>query len=452
MQLSRFLQELEGQKEPGLDSSLSKFLPLALPEFGAVRNLYKFSHYSDEPKYYKFKAAVGSISKIYDGTDYVMSASGYSFSSEREALLKCLGEAAERFCLKAYKKKGLFWSSYERLSKTALNPALVTSFSDKQKRKREFKIFNYSSSSMFNWVKGYSLTSQKPVWVPVQLVYVSYKRETREKMIRFPLSSGAAGGGCLSAAICRGIYELVERDGFVIHYLNKLNSPRVDLDSLENFEVNKILGIMKQYRLEIYTFDLTTDLKIPSFLSVVVDRTGLGPSVSVGLKAHIDPFVAIIGSMQESLNTREWMRKEFENDPSHIERINPKSISTLRDRGIFWFPQDRIEKLDFWLKQKPCHNEYRGVKQAAGKQLIKLLRVFKKKGYDVIFTDITVPKIKKLGYRVVTVLIPQLQPLSLKEKYPYLGGRRLYDVPGILGLKDEKVYESTFHRFPHPFL
>jgi len=74
------------------------------------------------------------------------------------------------------------------------------------------------------------------------------------------------------------------------------------------------------------------------------------------------------------------------------------------------------------------------------------------KEYDVIYVDITAPKIGKYGVKVVKVIIPQLQPLHLDEKYPYLSFRRLYEAPVDMGVLTRAKTFNELNKIPHPFL
>ena len=439
------------EKEPVGSALLASFNPDSLRKIGLLKTVYSFSHYHDEPKTHKYKAVINSVAGRSAGIDYPTSASGYSFFSKRKALLKCLGEATERYCIKVYKNDYLTYASYDQLRR-AMDPKSAVSFSSRQKKNHDFRIFNFDDNTVFGWTKGYSLTANHALFVPAQLAFLSYRHRSGEKMIRFPLSSGSAGGGCMAAAISRGIYELVERDGFVIHYLNKLSYQKIDLYSIGDEKLKYILGYLKRYLLEIHTVDITTDLYIPTFATIVVDKTGVGPAVSVGLKSRLNFIEGIIGSIEESLNAREWIRSEYENNQQDISKINSSNMKNLTERGLYWYPKHRLKELKFFLNQKPTTANYESLKLSAGSELKLLLSLFKKKKYEIAYVDLTLPELKKINYHVAMVIIPQLQPLFLKEKYPYLGGDRLYSVPKTMGLKQQFTNEQSLNRVPHPFL
>ena len=70
---------------------------------------------------------------------------------------------------------------------------------------------------------------------------------------------------------------------------------------------------------------------------------------------------------------------------------------------------------------------------------------------DVVGVDITTPDIDEAGFKVVRVIVPNLQPMDINHRYPHRGGRRLYDVPWKLGLIASPRNESEMNPEPHPF-
>jgi ribosomal protein S12 methylthiotransferase accessory factor len=83
--------------------------------------------------------------------------------------------------------------------------------------------------------------------------------------------------------------------------------------------------------------------------------------------------------------------------------------------------------------------------------LRKVLSILDKRGFDVLVVDLTTPDVRELGLHVVRVLIPGLQPLHGDHCYPFLGGKRLYEVPCRLGLRNNPLREDKVFKLPHPF-
>ena len=344
--------------------------------------------------------------------------------------------------------------SYRELKNRAIDIHTIVALSEKQKRNLKYNKFTFDDESRFAWVRGTSLKTGKTVLIPAQLIYLSYPYLRDDKIIYLPISTGAAGGFSLLSALRRGICEVVERDAFLIAYLNRLSPPNVDLKLLKNKEVDIWLQLFRRYRFELSVLDITSELGIPTFLSLVIDRTGIGSAISTGLKTSLNPLDAIIGSLKESQHPRSWIRNLVETDPTKLKSMNPATIKTLDERALYWFPLEKISDIAFFLKQKPCKlKKYNFKKTMSEKEQLKqVLQKLWDHGMDAYFVDITLPKFRKLGYYVVKVIIPQLTPFYLNEEVPYFGGTRLYQVPKTIGLQKDVTTEDSLNLIPHPFL
>lgn len=409
-----------------------------------IKEIFKVISYNDEPKLYSYQ--VYFKDRYSNGENEDSSASGISFN-KRRALMKVLGETIERYSLGGNNNKKFIYNNFSELKalgKLAIRPEDIISFSD---RKRY--VYNLDKKNI-HWIEGKSLISSRKKLVPAQLIYVPYLYQHSEPLISFPISTGAATGTTSNDALYRGICEIVERDAFMIAYLNKIPSPRIDLFSTNDKSIRDIVNTFKRYKLEPIVLDLTNDLKIPVFATIILDRTGLGPAVSVGLKAGFDIRETIIGSIEESLMMRSWIRDKFIYEDPKYKR--EKEIVAIEDRAHFWFPVSAIKYLDFWIKNKTLKKINIKGRGHSDNKLEKIVKLLKEKKVDIIYVDITDKEIKKYGFVVVKVIIPQLQPLYLDERYPYLGGDRLYNTPVKMRLLEKPNRQSQLNKVPHPFL
>lgn len=449
-----FIDSCSNEKEKGPSEALPPLLKLLEPSSKLFKSYRKIPHYTDEVQFFHFGGLLESTRRISDGHYNKSSTAGYDLDSLETALLKFIGESLERYCLNAYKQKDLVLGSYNELRNRAIDIHTIVALSEKQRQNPKFTRFIIDGSTKFYWAQGISLKTGKSVLIPAQLVYLSYMYPNDEKVIYLPISTGAAGGTSLLAALRRGVCEVIERDAFMIAYLNKLSPPKVNLKLLKNKEIDRWLLLFERYHLEVSVLDITTEVGIPTFLTVVIDRTGIGVAVSCGLKTHPDPVEAIIGSLKESQHPRCWVRRLAEEGPNRIKKIQPVAIRTLEERALYWFPVERIDDIAFLLKQKPSKlKKYIFGKSSSEKKLLKdVLQKLWKSNMDAYFVDITLPKFRRLGYCLVKVIIPQTTPFYLNEQVPYLGGDRLYKVPKIIGLASHATTEESLNPIPHPFL
>lgn len=442
-----------GDKEIALDVALKQ----AVNSIGNKKNnlLYSFGRifqYSDEPKFFQYYAHLSDFSIKKPGSHGT--ASGFSFFSQKLAVLKCLLEALERYALKTISKKTIKFSTTDKLNKPFIDLSKIVSFSDKQKELNNNLELNIKGP--YSWVIGKNLSSMEDIYIPAQLVYLSYRRKGGEGLIRLPISTGAAAGTAYSAAIYRGLCEVIERDAFMITYLNKLPRSKVPLHKSENTEIKNILKIADNYNLQVNSYDISTDVAVYTFLTVIYDSTGIASAISAGLKSSLNPVEALLGSLQEAFHPRTWIRHKKDQFTGKISDLTEPS--ELLERAILWSSLESVKKLNFLLnstKGTVKIEDYKDESEGSSvKDLQKTVKLLNDRGYNSYFVDITpnVPSIKNTNFKVVMTAVPELQPLYLDERYPYLGGNRLRSVPVKLGYRKNPSNENTLNKFPHPFL
>jgi ribosomal protein S12 methylthiotransferase accessory factor len=408
------------------ERTLAKLLAVC-PNMNFIKHVNRIYQYYDEPKFYQYSAEIYVGDNETDG--YVRKkwkTGGSSMFDEKIAFLKCIAEAIERYSCMRYKRKDLICSSFKKLNDRAVNPLLFSKFTESQKRTKNFCRFIYDENTPFCWVKSTSLKTNKHVLIPAQLVFLNYKLvDKRERYIDIPISTGAAFGTTFNEALARGFFELVERDAFAIMYMNKIPCPKVNLTKIKDYRIEHLLDQMKRYRLEVNMMDITTDLGIPSFAAVVINRTKIGPAVQVGIKSHFDPLQAMVGAFQESLHARCWIRFLYENKLSEYRNIKASEINSFEQRGIYWYKQNMCEKLNFWLDQEARPIIYPYVKKpfSGASMVARIKKILNKFDYNLYFVDLTPKQIAKTGCKVVKVISPDLQPHFFNEKYKLLGGR-----------------------------
>jgi len=254
-------------------------------------------------------------------------------------------------------------------------------------------------------------------------------------MIRPRVSTGAAAQETLEEAIYSGIMENIERDSYMISYLSKKQLPKINLEK----GFSEIFDYFKRYLLDLHVFDTTSNLGIPSFMCLNIDKTRVGPAVSVGLKASLNPKQGILGSIKESQQVRQWMRNLYiKNKRPKIS--SPEDIKEIEDRGFYWYPIERISDLDYLINSLHLKN-FRDINLNI-KDKRDLTGYLKDKGVDSYYVDLTPQAFKDVGFFVIRTIQPQLHPLFLDEGFPCYFSERL----------NKELKGKELNKVPHPFM
>lgn len=411
------------------------FLARKIIKTEANLNAYKSPFYNDEPKLYTYLVEY----KRKKGLEII--GSGTS-SDKRKAYVKSVFEAIERYSLSPHNaKKSFIYASSEELS-NSVHLSSFLSFSNRQLHKKLYKDIYPSSKDKIYWTDAEDLINMETVKIPAQTIYLPYDLD--DKYLRLPISTGAALSTEKEDAIKRGILEIIERDAFITSYLAKFPGTKVDLDRSDR-EIEKIVDEYRFYRLSPIVIKLDSDFSISTFLTILVDRTGIGPHYTFGLKSDRSAKDAIIGSLEEAFHSRCWIRDEMDNrNESEINKLikNQNKVDTILERGIIWSQKESENGIRHWLNNKKIKSYDEIVNKSGKITLDYMLNELAQKKFDCFVKEMISEFSEKYNLVVYKTVIPQAHPLYLDENYRYWDTKRIK----MNGGKD------IVNKYIHPFL
>ncbi len=416
------------------------------------------SFFHDEPKLYSLRLFSTPLSDLTDGK---VPTAGYSRGVSddfEEALSKVIGELLERYPLTIYRKKDFIRSSYRVLKEKKRNPLDIfdlAGFADWQKEL--FPNRRFDDKSEFSWAEGVELLSGKQALIPAQLIFWNYnfEQEPVEPFLRQPITNGAAGHFTREEAILAGVYESIQRDAFLIHWLNKIAPPQISIDTVRNERLRTMINRLQRYGFEVVFLNTTLDLEVPSCVCVFIDKSGKGPKVGMGGGCGYDLVHAMMRSITEATGVYHWLRTY---DKSFSLPVDYKPFRTRgighESRLFFWGNPDSFSKFE-WLLSGPSQSfevaacVYPTSFQNSVEELGHLKKVFRKfgKGYEIYVYEAQHKILESLGYHSVRTVVPALLPLYLEEVSAPLWARRLREVPQKMGY--QRAHEP--YPWPHPF-
>lgn len=367
---------------------------------------------------------------------------GGSGRTEVQAQAAALGEAIERYCHSLCDLNEFRTAPYADLNTPAVHPMKVNKFSDEQLNERGLSSATISHSE-YHWTATRALVSGEPVLVPGQLVYLPFDPPLT---IRSPMTTGAAAGIDYETTLYRAICEVVERECFIIGYLNELPYPHVDLSSTDDEDVRMIHRALEALGKEVYVLDISLDHPFSTCLAIAVDRNDK-PALSLGMECDADMLAAVRGALKEAYQISAW-------DPT-VERpaATPQEIQTIPQRAHYWAGHDRISDLDFWLSaSQRVPIEINEKQKDVSGALDRFIDYLDQTGHECYVADLTTPDIASQSFCVLKAIIPDFHPMHLIERFKYLGGDRLYRAPVQAGYLDAPKKPADLNEIPHPFL
>ncbi|PEJ33247.1 bacteriocin biosynthesis protein SagD [Peribacillus butanolivorans] len=375
--------------------------------------------------------------------------------SEMTAIL----EGLERYCgVEPRGKRTVIHDSYRNLKDQALDPRKSGVHSKEHYQQPDFPFKPFHPDRSINWVWGYSFLQERSILVPELLAY--YSVGCGEGFV-YETSNGCALGGSLEEAILYGIFEVVERDSFLMTWYAQLPLPRLDPNSANDEELQLMIDRARAVAgYDIHLFNSTMEHGIPSVWALAKNRKQKGLNIICAAGAHLDPIRAVKSAVHELAGMMLTLDEKFEENKEECERMFQDSslVQQMDDHGmLFGLPQTE-ERLQFLLDDnrplRTFDEEFKGKAKHSDltDELQDILQEFRRLNLDVIVVDQTTPEIKRNGLHCVKVLIPGMLPMTFGHHLTRVTGlERVLRVPVELGYAKQPLKLEQLNPHPHPF-
>jgi len=412
--------------------------------------------FNDAPPFYSMALMSNHEKNITDGRAIIKPISHGFGQDIGEVFSKTIGEFLERYFLTLYHKKNFLRATIKDLKKKKvpfLDLSLLAGFSDEQKRANPK--LRFDEQTIFYWERVKRLSTGKKIYVPAQLVYWNYGHDEAEPFLCEGNTNGAGGMFTKEGAILAGIYELIQRDAFLIYWLNQITPRRIDPRTVPHENFQKLLEESERYGFEIYCLNIVSDIGAPAFAVIVSDPSGQGPRFCLGVSCRADPAEALWGAFEEAWSIYYWIRatppypalgknyQPFREQLGQEERLrlwgNPKMAKHLK-----FFVSGREEPfsdLNFNYPQK-----FSSQKEELN-FLVKKIESFGP-GYEIYYYQPKCSFLSEVSYHSAQVIVPKLVHIYLREFHAPLGSIRLKEVPPKIGFE---TVGDKFNPWPHPF-
>lgn len=367
--------------------------------------------------------------------------SGAAFSRD-QSLWSTIGETMERYSASIYDEDFLIARESE-LPGPAINVSDCILFTPDQQADEAFPFRPYDPEQPRAWVEGMDCASGTPIWAPAQMVYLSQGWAPQD-VLGQTVSSGLACHVGEEQVILAGLLELIERDGFASAWLLGYAPPKLNLDDATKAKLSApCLRALASSELPITLCAAPNEFGVFNIFAFA-EHPELGLGV-VGACARLDLAAAVEKAVVEVLHG--WtatLRARSGSEPipekHEIKKPHDHSLYYLRPEAwadMAWF-RSSSETVDSQDLQA-------GPPIADLGELVDRLAA---SGVASSWYDLTSEDVALLGFRVVRVMAPGLQPLIFGNGLISGDRRRLEANARFWHLDPDTVLNVEPHPFP----
>jgi len=323
----------------------------------------------------------------------------------------------------------------------AIDPRSIVNYHERQYQNKCFPLKPFNERHQYSWVKGKNILSGETAYILADCVYFPYfPRTPRYTMAN---SSGTAARFDRDEAIQHATLELVERDAFMIVWLNRLQMPNILVKSLSGF-VQKRIRALERAGFRVIVKNFTLDMAPVIF--VFAQNEKLTTTICTACSSF-DTVSAIDHAMKET-EAAAYCRLRNQK----VESIKPREVHRTYHHGDLYGQRHYFQRANF-LAEGGTMMKFADVANKTPRTWSKLLKCFETVSSSILavslqsgnqFSDFQIPKVEK-------VFVPGIIPMSFGYGLEPCGMDRVYTLPVQLGYRTAPLEYRGLTKFPHPY-
>lgn len=413
---------------------------------GILRSISKASRSNEDPMFNSFGIKACDTTAL-GGARYAGRSSGCGVALY-DAYISTIGETIERYCPALFKTSKMIKSSYRDLNVPAISPSEFSLFSNEQINKfKEQKdaIQEFNDDTIVFWDNCVDLTTGKTVYCPSTFIYLPWQKDPRP--IFYGVSTGLAAHSNYIDSVLTSLYEVIERDSFVLTWFQKIVPPKIFISN----DIRHYISTLFPVNYEWHFFDITYDIEVPSIFGICVGHADFGDFIAVGTATRSTKGEALKKVIQEIAQTIPYFRYILLKDRT-MPSDDFTKLKDFEQHSIFYLKHPEYRTVFTpWIEAQPTINvdinEISTLKRKD--KVLYIVERLKALDYNVLVKDLTTPDALECGMYCTRVIVPQLCQMTGAYSYYPLGGKRLYEAPKKLGYSSNDF--KNLNKFPHPF-
>lgn len=377
----------------------------------------------------------------------MMRTSGGKGATEAQAQLAAMGEALERYAAVAWDHTRL---RVGLAAADAINPSACVLYSAAQ-HAQGCAYAPWSPETETSWINGIELPSGAPVELPATCVYLITPPPRPEDSFTAVNSNGLATGKDLTHAVLGGLQEVIERDAFMISWMNRLPATQIRTPET-GCHAAPIIRHYARFGVTLRLLSLHTDQAPYVMMAVAEDPSPGGVFRMIGLGCDLDPTRAVDKAVFELCQLRPGMVARLQAADPAARLKSYTDVVSIEDHALYHAVPANGFEFEFLNGSEMCDLQDlpSRAQNSPEAELAFISAQAVETGARVAYAEITPADIAPFGPRVVRVIATGLQPIYFGFGGERLGGARLYEAPVRWGLRQEQLTEAGLNRCPHP--
>lgn len=430
-----------------ISNSFIKSSRLISYRLGLMRNIVKLPRLNNDPLLSSFGMWSCDTEQLL-GEKFEGRSSGCNYNL-LNAYMGTIGETVERYCPAFYNLNNMIRSNYRTIPVHAISPSEYALFHEKQFsffHEKKYKMYPFDEEIELYWDKCVDLTNGLETYTPAACIYLPWTKE--DKWITVGTSTGLAAHTNYYKSLLTALYEIIERDSFVITWYQKVVAPKIIINS----DIQNFIHSCFPAKYEWHFFDITYDIKVPTAFAICFGEAEYGKFIAVGTATRDTLADALRKVILEAGQAVSYFRYLLGEKKNWMPDNDFNHILNFEDHSIFYIKRPEYQNvMDIWRNIKPSlqidFNEKKDVN--VKDKVVQIVKLLKEKNYNVLVKDITTPDVNQVGFYCLRVIVPQLLQMGGAYPFYFLGGKRLYEVPKMMGYHSHSFDE--LNKFPHPF-
>ena len=329
----------------------------------------------------------------------------------------CIGEAIERLQCAPAPDDDVVITRFAnwRRKEPALDPARCVLFHAEQHQQAGFPFRPLTRDSECQWIACRHAHMGEPMWVPAELAYLHLPGGHRYCP---GYSTGLAAGRIGDPVLLRGLQEVIERDAVMGAWWGRYPLVEHDvaalLDQLGAETRNRVLRPNLTYRF--FRIDSPYSAHVTMVVLEGEDREGY--CFSIGSACRQTRRESWMKSLLEAIHGRHYVR-HLKTQAAGGALLMGQAPASFAEHAVYYSlnPEQLRSTV---LSSKPAGER----SEPAGSEPIESLIRRLGPEHPVLFRSMTPSALasENLGWHVLRVVVPGLQPMHGDHAYPHLGG------------------------------